>query len=560
LKKITLVTALFDIGRGDLDSGFKRSFEHYIQCFKRLLTVDFPMVIYIEPENEHIVWESRSRDNTHVILKTKDDLRKFPFYEQAQSIRKNEEWLSRAGWLRESTQASLELYNPLVMSKMFFLNDASLFNFFDTKYFLWIDGGITNTVSIEGYLNDPNFEDKIIKNYLDKMLYICFPYDGTVEVHGFEKERFDWYAGARTSYVARGGMFGGNKASINEMNSLYYDMLYNTISSGYMGTEESIFTLLTYKYPKKCNLHFIEPNGLIYKFFEDLRSMETKKKSENPLAIYVLVYNIPQQFEMWINSFLENYPEEFNSCKKYVINNSDFCSNGDVECINVQKKYKELFDKYNFEEFKLDNYGICDGRHFAAEHFARSEHDYMIFFEDDMTFYKKGEICRNGLTTWQDKLFEKSIEILEYEKLDYLKLSFSEFYGSAETDWAWYNVPKSRKDELFPDNIDNPELCKKTKIKYINNMRGITYGVGDFHYCNWPILFTKQGNQKIFLDDIYEHKYEQTWMSLTKMLMHEGKIKAGCLFCSPILHNRAYHYDGTKRAENKHYKKRGRQK
>ena len=556
MKKITLVTALFDIGRGNLDSGFKRDFAHYIECFKRLLTIDYPMVIYIEAENEHIVWEHRSKTNTQIILKTKDDLKKFPFYEQVQKIRNTPEWFNRAGWLSESTQAKLELYNPLVMSKQFFLNDASLFNFFNTKYFLWIDAGITNTVSIEGYFKDESLEEKLISNYLNKMMYLCFPYDGTVEVHGFEKERFDWYAGTNTTYVARGGMFGGNKESINEMNDLYYNMLSNTINAGYMGTEESIFTLLTCKYPKKCNLHFIEPNGLIYKFFEDLKTVEIKKKAQFPWAIYVMVYNLPRQFQLWIDSFIENYPDEFNSCKKYVINNSDFCDSKDMDCMETQEEYQKMFKTYDFEEFKFDNYGICDGRHFAAHHFSTSEHDYMIFFEDDMMFYKKGEICKNGFTTWQPKLFEKSIEILEEEKLDYLKLSFSEFFGDCHDDWAWFNVPKNRRDELFPDNIEDPKLCKKTKIKYTGSIKGLSYSIGDYHYCNWPILFSKKGNKKIFLDDIYEHKFEQTWMSLTKMLMNEGKINAGCLLASPILHNRVYHYDGSKRAENKHYKKR----
>ena len=40
----------------------------------------------------------------------------------------------------------MENYNPMVMSKMFMLNDASIWNPFGTEYFAWLDGGITNTV------------------------------------------------------------------------------------------------------------------------------------------------------------------------------------------------------------------------------------------------------------------------------------------------------------------------------------------------------------------------------------------------------------------------------
>lgn len=181
---LTLVTALFDIGRGNLTSGFNRSFDHYIESFIKLLKVNYPMVIYCDSDVEEIVWKHRSHDNTRIIHKTIEDLRNFPFYDKVQEIRTSPEWINRSGWIVDSTQAKLDLYNPLVMSKQFFLNDASLFNYFDTKYFLWIDAGIANTIGEpQGYLDD-NFENRVIQDMQNKMLYLAFPYDGTVEVHG----------------------------------------------------------------------------------------------------------------------------------------------------------------------------------------------------------------------------------------------------------------------------------------------------------------------------------------------------------------------------------------
>lgn len=83
--------------------------------------------------------------------------------------------------------------------------------------------------------------------------------------------------------------------------------------------------------------------------------------------------------------------------------------------------------------------------------------------------------------------------------------------------------------------------------------RGLPYAVGEYHYCNWPLLFNKAGNKKVFLDDKYEHLYEQTWMSQVMTLMREGKIRAGCLLASPINHERRYHYGANIRRENEHY-------
>ena len=256
------------------------------------------MVIYIEPEYEDIVWKYRDRENTRVITKTLDDLRAFPFYDKVQEIRKDPKWLGQSGWLPGSTQANLELYNPLVMSKQFLLNDASLFNSFDTKYFMWVDGGLSNTVNLEAYFNK-NFE-KLVIPHLNKMMFVAFPYDGTVEVHGFAKDAMNQYAGKNTEYVCRGGLFGGTKDAINSFNDKYYHLLNETLQAGYMGTEESVFTILTYRDPKKYNLRFIEGNGLVYKFFEDLHAnkLDTTVDPEHQLAFYAITYNLPKQFAM----------------------------------------------------------------------------------------------------------------------------------------------------------------------------------------------------------------------------------------------------------------------
>ena len=58
---------------------------------------------------------------------------------------------NRAGWLSSAPQASLEYYNPLVMSKLRLTRDAARWNPFHTDAFLWIDGAhnCNDPVSIE---------------------------------------------------------------------------------------------------------------------------------------------------------------------------------------------------------------------------------------------------------------------------------------------------------------------------------------------------------------------------------------------------------------------------
>lgn len=539
---LTLVTALFDLGRGEMGTSFSRSFEHYKECFSRLMKLDFNLVIFCEKELEDFIWQYRKPENTRIVNKTKNDLRSFPFYNKIQEIRQSQSWINQSGWIAESTQARLELYNPLVMSKQFFLNDATLYNFFNSDYFLWVDAGLSNTVSLENYF-DSTFERRIIK-HLNKMLYICFPYDGTVEVHGFEKNKLNELADANTQFVARGGVFGGSKFAINQINDIYYGLLDYTLNAGFMGTEESIFTIIAHKHRSKCNIRMINDNGLVVKFFEDLKR-EAVKNVESSLAFYILTFNLPQQLEFWIEAFKKAYPNEFKKYKKYIINNS----NDPL----VKESYDKLFAANDMEIIHEGiNLGINDGRHLAAKHFENSDHDYMIFFEDDMLMHDgQIKVCKNGFNTFTEGLFQKATEIVDNNNLDYLKLSFSEFFGDNHEDWAWHNVPVDRRDLYWPD-FNRDKERPNTQINYTAVYRGISYAIGSYHYCNWPLIFSRQGNRKVFLDIEYEHKYEQTIMSHTRTLIHEKKIKAGCLLMSPINHVRKYFYEKQDRKENKH--------
>lgn len=545
--KITLVTALFDIGRGDLDSGFKRSFSHYIECFKRLLAVDYPMVIFCEESLSDVIWKIRSPENTKLVYRTLDDLRRFPFYDKVQDIRNSPEWLGQSGWIPDSTQAKLELYNPLVMSKQFMLHDASLYNNFNTKYYLWVDAGISNTIGDPvNYFND-EFESKIIPD-LNKMLYIAFPYDGTTEVHGYKKDAMDSMAGSTTEYVCRGGIFGGPKHTLSEINDIYYQLLHSSFEQDLMGTEESIFTIISYKHPEKVNLRMIESNGLIYKYLEDVKARPIENISD-PVALYFLTYNTPLQFKSMLEAFKKAYPVDFNAYKKYVVNNS---SNPDAIT-----EYNKIFSDNDIDIIHEGvNLGIQDGRQLIAEHFDASTHKYYIFFEEDFFLIdeKSTSKNKNGFIRYVPELFQKGIDILELHDLDYLKLSIIEFYGDCTQDWAFKNVPEDKRKLYYPEREDgNAELRWKTKIDYLGFHDDLAFGVGHFHVDNWPHIISKRGNHQMYLAEPYAHKFEQTIMSQCKTFLVEGKLKGGCLLAAPIEHNRIYHYDGSTRRENKHY-------
>jgi hypothetical protein len=555
---VTIVTGLWNIGRDGLQEGWSRSFEHYLNKLEQLLKTPDNLIIYIEQEYESFIWERRDRSNTYVVIR---GLEWFSanehFFSIIQKIRKDPDWYNQAGWLPQSTQAQLKWYNPIVMSKMFLLNDARIFDPFDSTHLVWVDAALTNTVH-EGYF----WHDKVIgklSKYFNKFSFVCFPYDGKVEIHGFTYDPMCKFANGDIDKVARGGIFGGPKESIQRANEVYYNLFANSLEQGYMGTEESLFTIMLYKHPELFQYYEIGMDGLLGTFFDNL-SRETlqvkaeysSKSSINELnqdntALYVIAFNFPNQFETLCKSF-EEYDRNFlDKPRKFLLNNSTDHT--------TDQAFAELCIRYGFEEIKKDNIGICGGRQFCAEHAEENQFDYYFFFEDDMFFYNgKDEFCRNGFRRKISDFYNIMMQIMHTEQFDFLKWNFSELFGDNRKQWAWHNIPGHVREELFPDapvkDSNDTEAAPHTKFENIKSYRGVPYAIGDVFYCNWPQVVSRVGNKKMFLDTKWAHPYEQTWMSYIYQETRKELIKPGILLATPTEHNRFEHYSKEERREN----------
>jgi hypothetical protein len=556
--KVTLVTGLWDIGRGNLQEGWSRSFQHYLDKFQQLLQVDVNMIIFGDEELEKFVLENRRSENTQFVRRNLSWFKNNDFYDKIQSIRTNPDWYNQVGWLTDSTQAKLEMYNPLVMSKVYLLHDAKILDKFDSEYMFWIDAGLTNTIH-PGYFTHDKVLDKLpqlVKNFH----FVCFPYDANTEIHGFKYKELCEIADKPVNKVARAGFFGGKKDVIGEINTIYYGLMDNTLSKGLMGTEESLFTIMTYKYPNLITYSEIEGNGLMGKFFEDLKNDVVDVKSESSkltvinnldtsnVGLYVITFNSPKQLEVLIQSMLDYDSDFINKPRKFLLDNSTDLS--------TTPRYLELCEQYGFEHIKKDNIGIVGGRVFVAEHFDETDLDFYYFFEDDMAFYpKKGEVCRNGFPRFVDNLYQKSLEIIQKENFDFLKLNFSEFFGDHSVQWSWYNVPQDFRQRHWTNNPKLPVQgldpnSPKTKFDEIHIHKGLPYITGESHLSNWPIVLTKEGNYKCYLETKWAHPFEQTLMSYAYQETVKGNVNPGLLLLTPTEHNRFDHYDGNLRKES----------
>ncbi len=67
MSNITLVTGIWDIGRDQLSDGWSRSYQHYLDKFTSLLSIDNNMIIFGDESLRDFVFERRSKDNTQFI-------------------------------------------------------------------------------------------------------------------------------------------------------------------------------------------------------------------------------------------------------------------------------------------------------------------------------------------------------------------------------------------------------------------------------------------------------------------------------------------------------------
>ena len=104
---VTLVTGLWNIGRSNLNVGWSRKYQDYLDNFSKLLEVDCNMIIFGDSELEQFVLSKRKHDNTQFVLRSTNWFKNNDYYDKIQKIRTNAAWYNQVGWLKDSTQAKL---------------------------------------------------------------------------------------------------------------------------------------------------------------------------------------------------------------------------------------------------------------------------------------------------------------------------------------------------------------------------------------------------------------------------------------------------------------------
>jgi glycosyltransferase involved in cell wall biosynthesis len=255
---ITIVSMMVDLGRHD------RNFEeHYLQGITKLLQSRHPIILFGEPQYEQRIRDIRAGRPLTFIPYTKADLEKEYFFAPIQNIINKEEWINQAEWMKSSVIGSPH-YIPLTLIKQNFLNRATEYT--NSSYFYWVDSGMFSSYHVPGEMDNYYFT-KIPK---DKFFMTSFNYWSDTEVHGYSAKGMEIMCGQHPSYVCRATLFGGTKEQIKNITGLFYDILTSSTDQGWIGTEEALYTILSYRHKDLFNIHAM-PTGDINNYLRTIK-------------------------------------------------------------------------------------------------------------------------------------------------------------------------------------------------------------------------------------------------------------------------------------------------
>jgi hypothetical protein len=252
---ICLVSMLVNINRDDRN--FK---EHYLNSISKLLKTRHPIVLFAEEKYFEELKSIRGNSPMTLIPFSVKDIESFDFFPQIQEITQKDKWKNQAEWMKNSIISSKH-YISLTLHKQKMLNSAM--EKYNSSYFYWVDAGMFSSFNVPHNINNYYFT-KIPKN---NFYMSAFPYNPIKEIHGYNTKGLEEQCGVIPNRVLRATIFGGSRDNIKKITKQFYQQVKTSLDLGYIGTEEAIYTILTYSDKSEIEFLLME-NGDINNFLK----------------------------------------------------------------------------------------------------------------------------------------------------------------------------------------------------------------------------------------------------------------------------------------------------
>ncbi len=301
MKDITIVTAYFDIGRGDFTSNYARGNNKYINYFKFWARIKNNLIIYTQKEFKEEIEEIRKslnlEDKTQIIV-IDDIYALYPeMYKKMQKI-ENDEYYKNFRYLKYNPD-NMAKYDYIMFLKTYCMLDASKKT--DSEFLAWFDFGFNHGGDF--YTNEKDFEMLWEYPFEDKIYLSALKEDDG-------KPIFDIIQNSEV-YI-QGCPYMLPRKLMPEFYDLMYNALNEMIDLGFIDDDQ---TLLLMAYRKKPEIFKVD----IYDWFQILNKYTSNemqmapKKEIKPKAKDKLLnkYRIRKRNKIYLKgikkSFLKDY-------------------------------------------------------------------------------------------------------------------------------------------------------------------------------------------------------------------------------------------------------------
>lgn len=252
VKNITIVTALFDIGRDKWDH-FTMSYNTYCSWMRNLLYFNTNLIIYTEEKFKDDILNFRKEVDPN-LEKTKIFIQPLETTEGYKTYNKPLENLMYSETFKKKIEFNVPemnkpLYNVVMFSKLLYILDAYKSNLFDTHLYIWLDAGGIRKGQPDRNVKWPNIE-KINNISNDKVTFFC--HHNTVRVEKNIKE-YERHALSQSRFI-QGTAFFIPRNRVVKISDLFKKIALESISNGYVGSDEKIFDFVYLTDPSNFNL------------------------------------------------------------------------------------------------------------------------------------------------------------------------------------------------------------------------------------------------------------------------------------------------------------------
>lgn len=247
IKKVTIITALFDIERDKWDN-YTMSYHTYIMWMRSILYLDTNLIVYTEPKFKDLIVQYRREvdpylKKTIIYTNKVENLPSYKkFYRTLKDLMDSQNFKNKIQF--KVPEMLYPLYNIVMFAKLFYILDAKYKNGFDTDLFVWADAGLLRVDHPVKNVKWPDYDK--INNLPDKITF--FSHHSYVTIENKEEHCL-----SQSRFIQGGSIFIPVE-KVEEVCQEFEETVNESIQQGYTGSDEKMLDLLYLKNPENYNL------------------------------------------------------------------------------------------------------------------------------------------------------------------------------------------------------------------------------------------------------------------------------------------------------------------